>query len=194
LTLTRHKREKFTDPNPDIRATVLSYLATAYAQERRLDDSMRALDVLVSAGLQATDPGGLGRVTRIAEVASICEHREYAAILFDMLAPFVDQMPNGGSMVDGPVSHFVATLATTLGDYEVADRYFAHAAEVNRLARATFFDARTNFWWARMLIKRAAAGDTDRAGTLLTMAHTAACAHGYGDVERRTAEMLASLR
>ena len=87
----------------------------------------------------------------------------------------------------------MATLATTLGDYEVADGYFARAAAFNHRAHAKFFDARTNFWWAKMLIARDAAGDTDRAHTLLTAAHTAACEHGYRDIERRSAEALANL-
>ena len=185
--------EEFDHPNPEFRAVVLSFLATAYIQEGRVDDARRVLEAFVASGLQATDPGGLGRVTRIAEVATICEHREYAQILFERLEPFADQMPNGGSMVDGPVSHFLATLATTLGDYEVADRYFAQAAAFNHRARAKFFDARTNFWWAKMLIARDAAGDADRAHALLTAAHTAACEHGYRDIERRSAEVLANL-
>ena len=185
--------EEFDHPNPEFRAVVLSFLATAYIQEGRLDDARRVLGAFVASGLQATNPGGLDRVTRIAEVAAVCEHREYARILFERLEPFADQMPNGGSMVDGPVSHFLATLATTLGDFETADTYFAQAAAFNHRARAKFFDARTNFWWAKMLIARDAAGDADQAHTLLTAAHTAACEHGYRDIERRSAEVLAKL-
>ncbi len=132
-------------------------------------------------------------MVRFAEVATICEHREYAQILFDLLAPFADQMPNAGATTDGPVSHFLATLSTTVGDYEAADKYFAQAAAFNHRAHARFFDARTSYWWAKMLIARDAIGDNSQARTLLTAAHTAACAHGYGDIERRSAETLANL-
>ena len=76
---------------------------------------------------------------------------------------------------------------------QAADEYFARAAAFNHRAHAKFFDARTNLWWAKMLIARDAAGDKDRARTLLTAAHAAACAHGYRDIERRSAETLANL-
>jgi len=44
-----------------------------------------------------------------------------------------------------------------------------------------------------MLAERNGRGDTERALDLLTKAHTAAAAHGYADVERRSAEALDAL-
>jgi len=171
----------------------LSSLARAYTQAGRIDDGMRALEAFVATGLRARDPLWLSRMVRFAEVATICEHRESSQVLFDLVAPFADQMPHSGATTDGPVSHSSATLATTLGDYEVAEGYFAQAAAFNHRARAKFYGARTDLWWAKMLIARDADGDTDRARALLTAAHTAACVHGYGDIERRSVETLANL-
>ena len=185
--------EKFTDPNPDMMGVRLEFFGAAYTQAGRIDDGRRAVEAFVATGLQGTDPLWLSRVVRIAEVATVCAHRESAHVLFDVLEPFADQISADGSTTDGPVSHSLATLATTLGDYEVADGYFAQAAEFNLRAHAKFFDARTNLCWGKMLIARAAAGDIDRARTLLTAAHTAARTHGYGDIERRSAETLTNL-
>jgi len=42
----------------------------------------------------------------------------------------------------------------------------------------------------RMLAERRVPGDAERARELLTKAHTAAVAHGYGTVERRAAAAL----
>jgi hypothetical protein len=41
-----------------------------------------------------------------------------------------------------------------------------------------------------MLAERKAPGDTEKARVLLTKAHSAAAAHGYGTVERRAAAAL----
>jgi len=50
---------------------------------------------------------------------------------------------------------------------------------------AKFFAARTG-----MLMERQLANDVEKARDLLIKAHTAATAHGYGNVERRAAAAL----
>jgi hypothetical protein len=58
---------------------------------------------------------------------------------------------------------------------------------------AKFYAAVTDLDWGCMLGERRAEGDTERARNLLTRAHTAATAHGYGNVERRAAAALQHL-
>jgi hypothetical protein len=58
---------------------------------------------------------------------------------------------------------------------------------------ATFFAARTELLWGRMLAERGAPGDTGKARDLLTRAHATAAAHRYGTVERRAAAALQGL-
>ncbi len=169
-----------------------SSLALGYAQDRRIDESERLLEAFASTGFQAARTAGwLSPMVRYAEVASLCNHRESAASLFDLLSPAADQVTMPGITTDGPVNHYLATLAMTLEDYEAADEYFARAAAFNQRADAKFFDARTNLWWAKMLIARNAGSDKDRAQTLLVEARANAATYGYGDVERRAAEALA---
>ena len=172
-----------------------SWLALAYGQGDRIDDSRRVLEAVVSVVLlEPRDPEWLSMLARYAEIATLCEHRAISQILFDLLAPWAGQMTIANFTTEGPVDHYLATLAMTLGNFDVADEYFARADAFNRRNRAKFFDARTKLWWARMLIARNDAGDIDRARAMLTTAHTVAQAHGYGDVERRAADTLRIVR
>ena len=61
---------------------------------------------------------------------------------------------------------------------------------VQQQSGAKFFAARTDLMWGRMLAERQAPGDTENARKLLNKAHSAAKAHGYGNVERRAAAAL----
>ena len=58
---------------------------------------------------------------------------------------------------------------------------------------AKFDGAITDLDWGCMLGERQAEGDTEKARDLLRKAHSAATAHGYGDVERRAAAAIQDL-
>jgi hypothetical protein len=58
---------------------------------------------------------------------------------------------------------------------------------------AKSFAARTNLSWGRMLAERGSPGDAEKARALVTRAHTAAMANGYGTVERRATAALQNL-
>jgi len=89
-----------------------------------------------------------------------------------------------------PVSHQLGGLATVLGRYDQADAYFAQAVVFSDRVGAKFFAARTHLSWGKMFAECRATGDTEKARDLLTKAHTAAAANGYGMVERRAADAL----
>ena len=124
-----------------------------------------------------------------AEAAIECRDPKYAEPLFDRLVPWASHLPATGASAQGPVSHYLGGLATVLGRYDEADAYFAQAAASSDRG-AKFFAARTDLLWGRMLAERRAPGDTENARKLLTKAHSAAKAYGYGNVERRAASAL----
>jgi hypothetical protein len=99
-------------------------------------------------------------------------------------------LPATGASALGPVSHYLGGLAAVLGRYDEADAYFAQSAAFSDRVSAKFFAARTDLSWGRMLAERRTPGDTQNARYLLTRAHTAAVAYGYGNVERRAAAAL----
>ena len=121
-----------------------------------------------------------------AEAAIECRDPKYAGPLFDRLAPWADQSVASGSVTaSGPVSHYLGGLATVLGRYDEADAYFAQAAATERTGWVRSSSPPTDLFWGKMLAERRAPGDTEKARDLLTKAHAAAVAHGYGTVERR---------
>ncbi len=178
------------------KAAVESALAIAYVEGGRLDDARQVLIKFADGGFELpSDSVWLLSMATYADVAIECRDKERAGPLFDLLAPWADQLStNGGGSTNGPVSHFLGGLATVLGRYEEADSYFARAAAFNSRAQAKFFAAQTDLLWGRMLAERGAPSDTETPRHLLTRANTAARVHGYGGVERRSAVALRGLR
>ncbi len=184
-----------TDMQHISEAAVESALAIAYVEGDRLDDARRILIQFGNGGFELPfDSVWLLSIATYADVAIECGDRQRAGPLFNLLAPWVDQLStNGGGSTNGPVSHFLGGLATVLGRYDEAESYFARAAAFNGRAQAKFFAAQTDLLWGRMLVERGANSDTERARELLTRSGAAARAHGYGGVERRSAAALRDL-
>ncbi len=177
------------------KAAVESALALAYVEGGRLDDARQVLAHFADRGFQLpADSVWLWSMTNYGNVAIECGERQMAGSLFDLLAPWSDQLStNGGGSTNGPVSHFLGGLATVLGRYDDADSYFARAAAFNSRTQAKFFAVQSDLLRGRMLAKRRAPGDTDRACELLVKARTIGAANGYGGIERRAAAALQDL-
>jgi class 3 adenylate cyclase/tetratricopeptide (TPR) repeat protein len=186
--------EQMAAENPGL-PTLVAALAMAHADADRHDDARHLLEEFAAADFDLPlDAVWLTGTVMYAEASIAYRDPQYAAPLFDRLAPWADQLStDGGTTAQGPVSHYVGGLATVLGRYYEADTYFSQAAAFNQRANAKFFAARTNLSWGKMLAERRAPGDIEKARNLLTNAHTAAAAHGYARVERRAAEALQHL-
>jgi class 3 adenylate cyclase/tetratricopeptide (TPR) repeat protein len=115
---------------------------------------------------------------------------EHAHVLLERLAPFHGQIPHNGVNTQEPAAMLLGALATVLGRYEVAEMYFAEAAELNTRGGMRFADAHTKMLWGRMLRQRGGHGDAVRARALLVEAREIAGGQGYAGIERRaTAEL-----
>ncbi len=129
-------------------------------------------------------------VTFHALVAVELRAKGPAQKLYDLLAPYHEQIPFIGTLGFFPVALSLGGLASVLGRYDEAEGHFAEAAELAARGRMKFFAARTQLERGRMLTARGGAGDLDRARTYLERARSAAASHGYLVVERRaTAEL-----
>jgi hypothetical protein len=95
-----------------------------------------------------------------------------------------------GPTTDGPVALQLGVLATTLHEYDDAERHFAEALDVSNTLSAPYWIARTQLEWAEMLRRRAKPDDAARASTLLTAALEAARTYGFGALETRTKALL----
>jgi tetratricopeptide (TPR) repeat protein len=131
----------------------------------------------------------------MALLASACAHLEMAqpaAVLYDRLAPFEDQLPFAGSAAYGSVAYYLGLLATTTGRYDAADAHFSAAASRHDDIGAPYWLALTRLDWARMLLARGRAVDAARAWALVDQAHAVAGDLGLAAVRRRAGALLAT--
>jgi tetratricopeptide (TPR) repeat protein len=185
--------EQMAAETPDIAPGVLNgVLARAHAEGGRVEDARKLLEKFASVDFDLTlDQLWTTGMVAYADAAVECRDPKYAAPLFDRLAPWADQVSvAGGITAQGPISHYLAGLATVLGRYDEADAYFAQSAAFNDRVSAKFFAAQTNLSWGKMLAERNGPRDADKARDLLNEAHSIAAANGYGNVERRAAAAL----
>jgi class 3 adenylate cyclase/tetratricopeptide (TPR) repeat protein len=186
--------EQMATDVPELAGAIAAVLALAHVEADHTDDARHLLEDFAAADFDLPiDPNWLFGTVLYAEVAIACRDPKYAGPLFDRLAPWADQMSNGGISTNGPVSHYLGGLATVLGRYDEADAYFTQAAAFSDRVGAKFDAARTNLSWGKMLAERNAPGDIEKARDLLTKAQTAAATHGYANVERRAAAALQQL-
>jgi tetratricopeptide (TPR) repeat protein len=186
--------EEMASELSEARDVAKAALALAHAEGDRLVEARQLLEDFATSGFALVlDASWIIGMCGFAEAAIVVGDPKYALPLFDQLSPWADQWCTTGITAQGPVSHYVGGLAAVLGRFDEADAYFSQSASMCDRARAKFFAARTDVSWGRMLAERSAPRDVDRARGLLTQAHAAAAAHGYGNVQQRAAAALQSL-
>jgi tetratricopeptide (TPR) repeat protein len=116
-----------------------------------------------------------------------------AAQLFELLAPFRDQIPHSTLTPNSPVATFLGGLAHVLGRFDESEAYFEEAAELSRRGQMQFAKAHTNAAWGRMLRSRNEPGDAHRARRLLEQARDTATTRGYATIERHATAELSTL-
>jgi class 3 adenylate cyclase/tetratricopeptide (TPR) repeat protein len=169
-----------------------AWLALLLCELDRPDDAAKHYEILTAGHFTQIPKDNLWLQTMppCAAVCAFLGDRTRAPALFELLAPYADQISftGGGSL--GTVAHYVALLATTIGDFDAAARRFAQAASTHERIGAPIWLARTHLEWARMLLTRRRPGDADRARELLGQALATARELALANVERRTVALL----
>ncbi len=184
--------EKMAHETRDIpRSFFLSLLAKAYVEGDEFAQASELLDEFAGMGYELPlDQLWLTGMVDFAEATIECNDRRHAVRLLEELEPWSAQLPATGGSALSPVSHYLGGLATVLGDFDRAERYFEQSADMCRRMGAIFFGARTNLLWGRMLVRRGLPGDADRGHRLLTEAVEVARSRSYGGVERQATTAL----
>jgi tetratricopeptide (TPR) repeat protein len=163
-----------------------AWLALASCEHGNLDDAARYL--AGSAGARFEDvPHDILWVSTTCIYAEVCRWlgaREPAAVLYDALAPYADQLIFTATILGGSVERHLGQLAATLGRHADAERHFAQACAVHERVGAPGYLARTRVDWANALLERGGAGDAERAGELLEQAVQAARELGAAGIEK----------
>ncbi len=184
--------EQLSSDAPEISPWMFgSLLAKAHVEVDCNDEALAQLEAFAASGFDLQlDHVWLSAMVDYADAAVVCEDPTYAGPLFERLAPWHAQLPATSASALPPVSHYLGGLAGVLGRYDEADAYFSQSAAVSDRMGATFFAARTDLWWGKVLARRDRQGDTEAATARLAKAQRVARAHGYGNVDRRATEAL----
>ena len=132
-------------------------------------------------------------VTSYALVAVELRATGPAEKLYDLLAPYHEQVPFIGTLGFFPAALALGGLASVLGRYDVAETHFTEATELTTRGAMKFFAARAQLDWGRMLTARGGPGALERGRALLEDARRAALTHGYAGLERYAVAELANL-
>jgi tetratricopeptide (TPR) repeat protein len=170
-------------------------VAWALAETGDSSEASRLLDEAADEGFAHLhdDSLRLPGLVMYAEAAIRLGAQPAAELLYDVLAPYRDQLSYMGVGVDGPVDHYLGALAAVLDRHDAAQEHFEGASETARAIGAQFFLARTQLEWGRALASRRGPGDERLAATLSSESRALAVERGYVVVAQRAGALAARL-
>jgi DNA-binding SARP family transcriptional activator len=159
----------------------------------RFDAAREQLARIVTPSGVALPPGPMlpFRLSAIAVAVRRMRDPVLAAIVSDALQPFAGTILFSSLVATlGSADSFLGALAGLDERWDAAEAYFEAAIDLERSYGARPLVATSQYWYARMLLDRGAAGDGDRAWSLLTEARAMAVALGMAPLAAATAEHL----
>jgi class 3 adenylate cyclase/tetratricopeptide (TPR) repeat protein len=173
---------------PDIPAFLCS-LALLYAETGRVQDVRRSIEHLSPERFSALPLDGFWLVgmTRLCDACARLADADHAATLYELLLPYSGRNAVSGGAVSaaGSATRSLGVLATTIGRWDDAERHLRDAIDENESMGAHPFVALAMHDYATMLLKRAGAGDPERAQDLLDRALAIARDVGMAGLEAR---------
>ena len=128
-------------------------------------------------------------LAQYADVAFVLSDARAAAILYERLEPFADQVVWADTQGYGHVRMYLGVLAAVLGDHKRADEYLQFACEFHEANDIPLWAARSRLGWAQALAER---GECRGVHEHATRALELSREHGYGAFESRAAALLAA--
>ena len=177
--------------NPGL-PTLAATLAFAYSELGRIEEARTIFNRAAADDFASLpfDVGWINGMARYADVAARLGSTDAAAVIYELLLPYRDQIVTSIFTVSGSVERTLGVLAATLERWEFAEQHFVSAAEMHERLQAKLFLARTWMNHGRMLLARGEAPDRERAVELLRRAVELARQHGGGAVVHDAEELL----
>ena len=134
------------------------------------------------------DANWLLSTSYLADVCASLRDSTHAMTLYELLFPYREiNLVAHLRACYGSVSRYLGALKTTMARWDEAERHFEAALAMNSAMGARPWLAHTQYQYARMLLTRDQAGDSDRAAMLLKEALATARELGMGALEQRIA-------
>jgi tetratricopeptide (TPR) repeat protein len=112
-----------------------------------------------------------------AEAAAQTGSSAAAAILYELIEPWADQLVYNGATGSGHARMYLGLLAAVLGEHDQADQHLRFACEFQESNDMPLWAARAHLGWAQALADR---GEADRAQKHAARALELSREHGYG--------------
>ncbi len=132
-------------------------------------EARRELARIATEGLeQFRESLWLAALTYVTDASAALSDVRTAALVYPELAPAAGTNIMIGHLVAyyGSADRYLGMLATTLGEWDLAERHFEHALALNQQMQASAWIAHTKYQFARLMLARPG-GDRDRAAVLL---------------------------
>jgi hypothetical protein len=175
--------EQSVQANPAVPALRAGLASTLCWLDRR-GEAATILEEAASDRFEHVLPASdeLSALVLYADAAAQTGDRRVAAILYDLIQPWADQVDWNGLTGYGHARLYLGLLASVVGDHERADEHLALACEFHEANDMPLWAARGQLGWAEAL---AARGDADGARGHATRALELSRQHSYGAVEPR---------
>ena len=182
----------FVAANPGAGAIAKCFVALLYSETARPDEARRLYDEAAMSrfGPRSGRPSWLYTLSVWALVCSSLRDEDGAEVLFNVLAPYADQIVTMSSLAyTGSVHHYLGLLSAVLDRREEANHHFASAAEVHQRIGAPAWLARTQLAWAQTLLGSGSSTDRAEAEQLVLDALTTAERLGLREVGRQAHDL-----
>ena len=133
------------------------------------------------------DNNRMATLAMYADAAAQAGVVEAAAVLYELIDPWADQIVWTGGSTYGHARTYLGLLAAALGRHGLADDHFAGASEIQERDGMLLWAARAHLGWAEAL---AARGQTKRAREHAARTLELAREHGYALFEPRAAAIV----
>ena len=168
-------------------------LAYLYRELGRLDDAREQFELLARDDFSHI-PHDANWTVGIGILAAVCYElgdAPRAAQLYELLRPHEDTMIVAGLPADcvGSVHLAMAGLASVLDRWDDVERHIARALERSAELGNVPWTAVTRLEHARLLLRRGAPGDRERAHSILEVCAADAEAHGFTRISDLAAEL-----
>jgi class 3 adenylate cyclase len=180
--------DQSVEANPGIPA-LRALLASTLCWLDRREDSATILTRAASDGFADIRPAAddLTALVLYADAAAQTGEREAAAILYDLIQPWADQVNWNTLFGAGHMRLYLGLLASVLAEHKQSDEHLAFACEFHEANDMLLWTARGHLGWAEALAER---GDTNSAREHATHALELSREHDYGAFEPRAAALV----
>jgi DNA-binding CsgD family transcriptional regulator/tetratricopeptide (TPR) repeat protein len=155
-------------------------------------EGRRELDRIAADGLDLfRESLWLASLTYMVDACAALGHRAIAEMVYPELAPLTGTNVMIGHLVAcyGAADRYLGMLATTLGEWELAEEHFERALALNQEMGARTWLAHTGYEYARMLLARGGASD-ERVSAVLSRAAELSSSIGMAALSGRIAALM----